>query len=48
MSDELAAIIKTLAGNEDKIRVVLNKADQARALFRLLRTPHYHYSNYRD
>ena len=28
VSDELAAIIKSLAGNEDKIRCVLNKADQ--------------------
>ena len=27
VSDELAAIIKSLAGNEDKIRCVLNKAD---------------------
>ena len=41
MSDELAAIIKTLAGNEDKIRVVLNKADQARALFLLLHATYY-------
>ena len=30
VSDELAAIIKSLAGNEDKIRCVLNKAERHR------------------